>query len=66
MYAVIGRKQTELDNLNVEYDRLLFILAQVLSGQLAADKVTVDIPGRRWTVETIPVSETPSPETTVQ
>ena len=50
LFAVIGRKQMDFDNLNVEYDRLLSLLDQVISGQIQAQSVTVDIAARKWTI----------------
>jgi len=59
MYAAIGRKQTELDRLNENYDQLLFILAQVASGQITVDRVSVDVGARTWAVAA-PAAEAPA------
>lgn len=56
MYAAIGRKQTELDNLNIEYDRLLSLLKQVLSGEIDACRVTVNTSSRSWEMVELPQS----------
>lgn len=50
MFAAIGRKQTELDTLNSEYDRLLSLLSQVISGEVPADRVSVNLHGRSWEI----------------
>lgn len=49
--AIIGRKQVELENLNLEYNRLLLVLSQVASGEIEKDRVSVDLKGRSWKVE---------------
>lgn len=49
-YAALGRKQLELENLNAEYDRVLLLLSQVVSGQTAKEAVTIDLTGRKWTL----------------
>lgn len=49
--AMIGRKQVELENLNLEYDRLLAVLSQVTSGEIEKDRVSVDLTARSWKVE---------------
>ena len=50
MFAAIGRKQHELDVLNSEYDRLLALLGQVISGETMADRVSVDLQHRSWAI----------------
>ncbi len=54
MYESIGRKQTELDRLNAEYDRLLSIAAQIASGEISQDRVRIDLAARAWTVVALP------------
>lgn len=49
--AIIGRKQVELDTLNVEYNRVLAVLGHVVSGEVARDRVSVDLAARSWKVE---------------
>ena len=49
--AIIGRKQVELENLNLEYNRLLMVLGQVVSGEVEKDRVSVDLAARSWKVE---------------
>ena len=49
--AMIGRKQVELENLNLEYNRLLAVLSQVTSGEIEKDRVSVDLTARSWKVE---------------
>ena len=51
MFAAIGRKQTELDNLHVEYNRLLSVLGSIAAGDVSADRVRVDLVARTWAVE---------------
>lgn len=65
MYAAIGRKQTELDNLNVEYDRLLAVLSQVSSGEVVSARVSVDLSARTWAVAAVEPLAAPA-EVTVQ
>lgn len=61
IYENLGRKQTELDNLTAEYARLLGVLACVVSGEIAHDRVTVDYPAQTWSVAAVAVEE-PTPE----
>ena len=64
-FAAIGRKQTDLDQLNSNYDQLLFVLAQVASGQIAPERVSVDIAARTWAVSVPPApAESAQPEAT--
>ena len=53
LYESIGRKQADLDNLNAEYDRLLAVFGQVASGEVARERVSVDLAARSWKVEPI-------------
>lgn len=50
LYAVIGRKQSELDALNVEYDSLLAVLSAVADGSIATARVSVDLKARSWAI----------------
>lgn len=50
LYAALGRKQDALDNLNDEYNRLLAVLGQVASGEIAPTRVSVDLAARSWAV----------------
>lgn len=50
-YAALGRKAVELENLNLEYNRLLVVLSQVASGEIEKDRVSVDLAARSWKVE---------------
>lgn len=51
LYAALGRKALELEHLHAEYDRLLALLAGVLTGEIAPQRVRVDLEGRRWALE---------------
>lgn len=53
LYATIGRKQEELDNLNSEYDRLLSLLSGVLSGDIDMESVSVNLELRSWAIDRI-------------
>ncbi len=48
LYEALGRKQAALDAMNVEYDRLLSLLQQVVSGKISPGRVTVDTEKRTW------------------
>jgi len=50
MYALVGRKQTEFDNLNIEYNRLLSVLHEVALGQIQPSRLSVDLQARSWAV----------------
>ena len=50
LHAIIGRKQVELDNLKVEYGRLLGILYQVSTGEISTDRIGVDLQRLSWSV----------------
>lgn len=56
--AHIGRKQIELENsraafasLNQEYTNLLVTLSNVLSGEIPAERVSVNLEARAWKIE---------------
>lgn len=53
MYASIGRKQTELDRLNAEYDKLLGVVSQIVSGEIHPSRVSVDLAARNWAVAAV-------------
>ncbi len=50
MFAIYGRKQVELDNLNEQYDKLLSVLAKVVVGEINIAQVAVDLTARSWAV----------------
>lgn len=50
LYEMLGRKQAELEGLNIEYNRLLAVLGQVVSGEIERGRVLVDLAARTWTV----------------
>ena len=69
MFALYGRKQLELDNLNDQYDRLLTVLSGVVSGEISSDLVTFDLQARKWAVVVharTEVGEPTDPAQTVQ
>ncbi len=49
LYAALGRKQEALDKLNAEYDSLLAALSDVIHGNVASSRITVDLNARSWT-----------------
>lgn len=51
LHEMLGRKQFDLENLSAEYDRLLAVLGQVVSGEIAPERVSVDLTARNWKVE---------------
>lgn len=65
MFASIGRKQTELDSLNANYDQLLAVLAKVASGEVIPTRVSVDLQARTWAVAGVEPTAAPA-EVTVQ
>ncbi len=60
LYAVIGRKQAELEAMHAEYYNLLALLQQVVSGEVEKERVVTDLNKRTWTLEpglsVVPVS----------
>ena len=52
LYETIGRLTMQLEDLNDEYDRLLEVLRQVVTGEVKLECVTADIAGRTWAVAT--------------
>lgn len=50
VYATLGRKTLELEQLNAEYDRLLAVLAMVVTGEMPVQRVRVDLEGRCWEI----------------
>lgn len=57
LYTIIGRKQVELDALHREYDALLGVLSEVVTGTIAPARVTVDRVARTWAVASPSVGE---------
>ena len=51
VYAALGRKTLELEQIHAEYDRLLALLAGVLAGEIAPERVRVDLVGRCWALD---------------
>lgn len=50
MFAAVGRKQVELDKLNVEYTNLLAALDRVVKGEVHPSTVKVDMAARSWQI----------------
>jgi hypothetical protein len=50
LYAKLGRKQEAVENLQVEYGRLLSTLADVVAGRTAVSRVTIDTATLSWAV----------------
>lgn len=48
LYALVGRKQVELEKMSVEYGNLLTVLNKVLSGEFKNNEVTVDMVNKGW------------------
>ena len=57
-YAALGRKTLELEQMHAEYDRLLALLDGVLTGEIAPQRVRVDLEGRSWVLDAIPDATT--------
>lgn len=55
LFIKIGQQQFALDKLNAEYDSLLSVLSKVASGEIANDRVVVDLEGRCWNVKPEPL-----------
>lgn len=55
LFIKIGQQQFALDKLNAEYDSLLSVLSKVASGEIANDRVVVDLAGRSWSVTPVPL-----------
>jgi len=79
IFAHIGKKQIELeatkaafDQNNIEYDRLLTLLNQVVTGVTPVHEVTVDLAARRWThtpmavPDAVPLAEQANPDEPAQ
>lgn len=47
-FEALGRKQLALDNLNAEYDKLLLLVQELITGATKPDQVEVDLAGRSW------------------
>jgi hypothetical protein len=54
--AALGRKHLELEQLNRNYDQLLVLLANVVSGEIGPARVTVDLAARTWALAEKPVA----------
>lgn len=54
LYAVLGRKQAELDAMHGEYNRLLAMLGNIADGHVLSSWVKVDLVARTWTVTPVP------------
>ena len=50
VYESLGHFAIDLINLNGEYDRLLALLCQVISGEVAHERVSVNLVTRTWAV----------------
>lgn len=48
LYEQLGRKQAEVERLALAYSHLLLLLSQVLSGEVAPERVTVDLARQCW------------------
>ena len=62
LHEILGRKQAELENLNVEYDRVLQLLAWLASGEVDSSRVTVDLKSRTWSLTEATRLTDPVPE----
>ena len=51
VYAALGRRTLELEQMHAEYDRLLALLAGVLTGEIAPQRVRVDLQARQWVLD---------------
>ena len=48
LFEMLGRKQVELEQLNENYDAVLQLLAQVVSGEVDRRRVLVNLTERTW------------------
>lgn len=48
LYEMLGRRSAELEDLRAEYARLLLLLGQVCSGDVAPYRVQVDLAQQAW------------------
>lgn len=49
LYEKIGRQQASLDALRLAYAELLLEFAHVLTGEVAPERVTIDLTNQTWT-----------------
>lgn len=55
LYAIIGRKAVESEQMTIQYDNLLTVLTKVLSGEYKHEDVTVDMATRSWAYNPAPM-----------
>ena len=51
--AALGRKQLELDNLNANYNHLLALVQWLATGEVAPERVHVDLATRTWKLDAL-------------
>lgn len=49
-HELLGRKTEQHENLLIEYRRLLEIVKQVAAGEIAGDRVSVNVDAMTWAV----------------
>jgi Methyltransferase domain len=63
LYAKLGQKQEALEDLNNAYNSLLLMTASVVSGEIAASQVLINLTARSW--EVVPAGQRPQMPATV-
>ncbi len=48
LFELLGRKQAQLEDQDAAYSQLLTLLAGVVSGEIATDRVLVNLTDRTW------------------
>lgn len=59
LYEALGRKSMALESLQAEYAKLLQVMAHVAAGDIAPERITVDMASRTWQVVAAPSSLIP-------
>jgi hypothetical protein len=55
LYAQLGRKQSQIENLHQEYMNLLQLVTRIQSGEV--DPATIEITGDAWAIKINEMSE---------
>jgi hypothetical protein len=50
LYEKVGRQQVLIESQDAAYTALIRLLAQVVSGEVARDRVTVNLAARTWAI----------------
>ena len=60
LYETLGRKQEQLEAQDAAYTQIINLLAGVVSGEISADRVKVNLESRTW--ELAPAESTEVPQ----